>query len=240
MPEVSNQQHMQLHRRTAGDLISDLVYGANDGIVTTFAVVAGVAGANLGPMVVLIMGFANLFADGWSMASGNFLGRKSRQDYEQRERRVEEQAIGEQPEQRLACLQEHYLKKGISGETLERFLEHVRQNKKLWVDELLACELEISGSSQHKPMQHAAATFSAFVLAGCLPLLSYLLNFPNPFLFSAILTGLAFFTVGALSARVTGSGWLFSGIQMLIIGGFAGLVAYAVGYVLKQIFGISL
>ena len=60
-----------------GRYIRDVVFGANDGIVTTFAVVAGVAGAHLAPNVVLILGFANLFADGFSMAAGNFLGERS-------------------------------------------------------------------------------------------------------------------------------------------------------------------
>ncbi len=65
----------------AGKYIGDIVYGANDGIITTFAVVAGVAGAELAPSVVIILGFANLLADGFSMATSNYLARKSENDY---------------------------------------------------------------------------------------------------------------------------------------------------------------
>lgn len=64
-----------------GEYIGDLVYGANDGIITTFAVVAGVAGAQLSPAIVVILGVANLIADGFSMATSNYLARKSEKEY---------------------------------------------------------------------------------------------------------------------------------------------------------------
>ena len=70
-----------IHRKAA--YLRDAVFGANDGVVTTFAVVAGSAGASLGTSVVLILGFANLFADGFSMAAGNYLGVKSGMEYEE-------------------------------------------------------------------------------------------------------------------------------------------------------------
>ncbi len=69
------------HRARAGKYIGDIVYGANDGIITTFAVVAGVAGAELSTKVVVILGIANLLADGFSMAASNYLARKSEQEY---------------------------------------------------------------------------------------------------------------------------------------------------------------
>jgi len=72
------------HNLFAGEYIGDIVYGANDGIITTFAVVAGVAGAALSPTIVLILGVANLFADGFSMAAGNYLARKSEKEYKKR------------------------------------------------------------------------------------------------------------------------------------------------------------
>ncbi len=67
-----------------GEYIGDLVYGANDGIITTFAVVAGVAGAQLSPVIVVILGVANLIADGFSMATSNYLARKSEHQYNQK------------------------------------------------------------------------------------------------------------------------------------------------------------
>lgn len=76
------------HRERAGKYIGDIVYGANDGIITTFAVVAGVAGAELSPKIVVILGVANLLADGFSMAASNYLARKSEHEYKQAQEKI--------------------------------------------------------------------------------------------------------------------------------------------------------
>lgn len=76
-------RRMSVHEK--GEYLSDMVFSASDGLVTTFAVVAGSAGAVLDPKIVLILGFANLFADGFSMASGNYIGAKSEIEYEKSE-----------------------------------------------------------------------------------------------------------------------------------------------------------
>lgn len=68
-------------RDAVGRYVSDIVFGSNDGLVTTFAIVAGAAGANLSPFVVLALGFANLIGDGISMGLGEYLGRKSENEY---------------------------------------------------------------------------------------------------------------------------------------------------------------
>jgi len=234
-----NEKHMKLHSGLVGSVIGDMVYGANDGIVTTFAVVAGVAGADLSPIVVLVMGFANLFADGWSMASANYLGTKSRYDYEDQERAVEEKAILENPQARIKCLKNYYKGKGLDGEALDSLIAVIIQDKKLWVDEMLMCELNIDSGPRNHPLKNSIATFVAFNLAGSLPLWPYLFKLENAFVYSIILSAVAFFAVGSLSSRVTAKSWLFASIQMLLVGSLAGLVAYAVGFSLKNIFGIN-
>jgi hypothetical protein len=80
-----------MHSRTAGKYIGDVVYGANDGIITTFAVIAGSAGASLSHSVIIILGFANLVADGISMGASNYLGGKSEKDYVTTEEMYEEE-----------------------------------------------------------------------------------------------------------------------------------------------------
>ena len=239
-PRNQNKKHMKLHSGLVGSIIGDMVYGANDGIVTTFAVVAGVAGAGLAPLVVLILGFANLFADGWSMASGNYLGTKSRHDYEDKEREVEEKAILENPQTRIECLKSYYKAKGLDGEVLDRLIAVIIQDKKLWVDEMLACELNIDSGPKANPIKNSVATFVSFVMAGSLPLWPYLFRLENAFVYSIILTAVAFFIVGSLSARVTAKNWLFAGIQMLPVGSLAGLVAYGVGFLVKNLVGVSI
>jgi VIT1/CCC1 family predicted Fe2+/Mn2+ transporter len=86
-----------LHGVKGGEYIRDVVFSANDGLVTTFAVVAGVAGASLAPSVVVILGLANMFADGLAMALGNYLGTKSRADFERANRKLEEMEVAAVP-----------------------------------------------------------------------------------------------------------------------------------------------
>src|SRR5512138_637445 len=102
------------HGGASSQYIGDMVYGGLDGIVTTFAVVSGVAGADLGANIVLILGLANLFADGFSMATGAFLSSKSEQEYYDRERRREAWEVEHFPEAEKAELREIYIERGYT------------------------------------------------------------------------------------------------------------------------------
>ena len=93
--------------------IEDFVYGATDGAVTTFAIVAGVVGASLSPSIVIILGFANLFADGFSMAMGNYLSTRSRLEYIERERNRQNKEVQDRPENKISEIKNIYSEKGL-------------------------------------------------------------------------------------------------------------------------------
>lgn len=150
--------------------LPDLVYGANDGVITTFAVVCGVVGASLSETVILILGFANLVADGFSMGASNFLSRRS---YEHPDDRADAASAA----------------------------------------------------------RHGVATIIGFITAGMVPLVAYLFPLPESYRFPAAigLTFLTLFTVGASRTAVTKLGWRRSGIEMLLVGAAAAVVAFAIG-----------
>jgi VIT1/CCC1 family predicted Fe2+/Mn2+ transporter len=227
-----------MHRRWAGNYIGDMVYGANDGIITTFAIVAGVAGAALSHTVVLILGFANIFADGLSMAIGNYLARKSEREYADSERSVEEWEVEHIPEEERKEIRDIFQKKGFEGEDLERAVEIITSDKKRWVETMLKDELGIYRGDEGNPVWHGATTFGAFVLAGALPLIPYILKL-NPsdtnFHASIIMTGFALFIVGSLRSIVTRKNWLKSGLEMLGIGAIAAFAAYGVGFFIQNV-----
>ena len=154
--------------------LGDLVYGANDGIVTTFTVVSGVAGAALSPAVVIVLGVVNLLADGFSMGASNFLAIRS------------------------------------------------------------SAAAEGDDRGRAEPLLHALATFGAFVTVGVVPILSYLLPFAGAKAFpvSVATSALTLFGVGAARCWVTRKSQLRCGLEMLLVGTAAGLVAYAAGKVL--------
>ncbi|MBU1085682.1 MAG: VIT1/CCC1 transporter family protein [Candidatus Beckwithbacteria bacterium] len=222
------------HALTGGSYIRDLVYGANDGIVTTFAVVAGVAGANLSSNIVLILGFANLFADGLAMAIGNYLGTKSEQEYIEKERKTEEWEIEHVPDCEQKEIKNIYRKKGFKGKSLIQIVDLVTSNKKLWIDTMMINELGILPNDDTSPVKNALATFFSFTFAGLFPLLPYIFLFSNSFNISIIFTGLSLFTVGALRTFITKKHWLIAGLEMLFVGAIAAIVAFATGYFIDQ------
>lgn len=227
-----------IHDIEKGQYIGDMVYGAIDGIVTTFAVVSGVAGASLSSGIVLILGFANLFADGLSMAVGNYLGTKSEVEYKHRERYREEWEVENLPEEEQQEVRQIYQRKGFTGELLEKAVEVITRDKKQWVDTMLLEELHII-PEQSSPIIAGMMTFFSFVVAGFIPLLSYVLASFIPLFETStypISVGLTFatiFAVGSLRVYVTGKRWWTSGLEMLLVGGATAIVAYFIGYLLK-------
>ena len=226
------------HGGAGSQYIGDFVYGGLDGIITTFAVVSGVAGANLGTGVILILGIANLLADGFSMATGAYLSTKSEQEYFDKERQRELWEIEHFPEGERAELFELYRGKGYSEEEAEQMLAILTRDKGRWVDAMMIDELGML-KDEGNPLYNGLATLVAFIVAGSVPLLVYLVGLLVPispgagFPISLVLSGLALFGLGVARVLVTHQKPLRSGLEMLLVGGLAAVVAYVVGALLK-------
>jgi VIT1/CCC1 family predicted Fe2+/Mn2+ transporter len=231
------------HKTEQGKYIGQAVYGASDGIVTTFAAISGVAGANLNPKIALIVGLANLFADGISMAIGDYLSEKSEKDYIAAEKQRELWEVEHMPEAEKLEVKEIYKRKGLSGETLDNLVDAITSNKELWVDTMLHEELGLF-EDESSPLKSALITFLAFAIAGFMPLIAYVFAarweflYNNQFLISCIITAVTLFVVGALRQIVTGVKWFIGGLEMLFIGGLSAAVAYLIGWILKSVFNI--
>ncbi len=223
--------------------LRDFIYGAIDGTVTTFAVVSGVAGASLSSGIVIILGIANLIGDGFSMAISNFLATRADQELRSMARRMEGQHIEKIPEGEREEVRQIFAAKGFKGEMLERAVRIITSDREQWIDTMLREELglTVEGSS---PWKAAITTFIAFVLIGSLPLLAFLLRIfiPaiqfNPFLISAVLTGAAFFTVGAFKSKFVGEKWYIAGFETLLAGSIAAALAFWAGAVLRKMISI--
>ena len=124
--------------------IENFVFGAIDGTVTTFAVVAGAIGASLSPSVVLILGFANLLADGFSMSIGNYLATKTRHEYLAKERKREEWEIENMVEQEKQEIRDIYARKGFKDELLEDVVGVITKKQNVWVDMMMREELGLN------------------------------------------------------------------------------------------------
>lgn len=231
-------QESLMHRHNAGKYIGDFVYGANDGIITTFAVVAGASGAGLPATVIIILGFANLLADGLSMGASNFLGEKSERDFAKLQRAKEDWEIDNLRELEIDEIREIYEKKGFTGKDLERAVAIITSDRKVWLDTMMKDELGIIEDESDDPKKHSFATFLAFCLAGFFPLLPFVVPVvPDTFFAAAVVGAITLFTVGALRSLITAVSWWRGGGEMLLIGSAAAGIAYVVGAFLEGIVG---
>jgi VIT1/CCC1 family predicted Fe2+/Mn2+ transporter len=216
--------------------VRDWIYGGVDGAVTTFAVVSGVAGAELSTKIVLILGFANLVADGFSMAASNYLGTRAEQDDYRRLEAIEYRHIKHEPEGEREEIRQIYREKGFEGEELEKAVELITADDDRWVKTMLVEEYGLPAEIRSAWMA-ASATFSAFIICGLVPLLPYLFGAGSSFLVSCIMTGITFFLIGSFKSRWSTQTWLRSGMETLFVGALAAVLAYGVGVLLKGIAG---
>ncbi len=240
---IRSQIHDSKSNESAVQYLGEFVYGAVDGTVTTFAVVAGVAGAALSPGVVIILGFANLLADGFSMASGNFLSERTQRDFVEKERRREEWEIENVPEGEREEIREIFRKKGFKGRDLERAVEIITSDKKIWVDTMMADELGLL-ESQKSPLKTAASTYFGFIAIGIIPLLSYVLSYFFPFFqqqtfkIAVIMTLIALIIIGVIKRYVTKKDLWKSIAETVFVGAAAAIIAYYIGFFLRWLVGI--
>lgn len=220
--------------------IKDFVYGAIDGAVTTFAVVSGVAGAGLSSGVIVVLGIANLVGDGFSMAASNFLGTRAEEQHRERLRRIEEEHIDRFPDGEREEIRQIMQAQGFEKDDLKRAVDIITGDRQRWVETMLKEEhgVPLVGPIAWKA---AAATFAAFVLIGVIPLLPFVarlglgFDLPSPYVWSTLMTGVAFFAVGAAKSYFVDQHWSWAGLETLAVGGGAAALAYICGVLLQSV-----
>tara|TARA_B100000780_G_C21101357_1_gene444450 strand:+ start:754 stop:1482 length:729 start_codon:yes stop_codon:yes gene_type:complete len=222
------------------DYLGEFVYGAIDGSITTFAVVAGATGANMDTSVVIILGFANLIADGFSMSVGNFLSNKAEIDNYQKHMETEIWEVENIPEKERDEIREIYEAKGFQGELLDQVVDQICSNKKVWVDTMMTEELNMIKTDK-SPLSMAVMTFISFFIVGFIPILAYVLVYfgieiNHLFTVSSILTLIAFVLIGLLKSKVTETTTIKSISETVALGVIAAFLAYIAGNLLEKIF----
>lgn len=236
---LEEHKKSEVHGSRLGPVIHDIVYGAHDGIVTTFAVVAGTAGADLAVGVVIILGMANLLADGVSMGAGAFLSNKSERDQYRRLFKEELQEIEDDPELERAEVREFYEKRGFTGKDLERVTEVLTSDKHVWAETMMREEHGMTEESDGMGLVHGFATFLGFVVFGAVPLLPYVFDVPPDNRFTAAIIGtfLALVLVGVTRSIVTRERIYRGAMEIVLIGAVTASIAYGVGVALKGLAG---
>lgn len=233
-------EEADIHGSKFREYIQDIVLGGNDGIVTTFAVVAGTAGAQLSSIVVIILGLANLLADGISMGAGVFLSLRSERDRTERIRKEEAQEIEDDPEIEREEVRRAFREKGFAGKLLEDVVATITSDKRRWVDVMMHEEHGVTGGENERPLLKGIMTFCSFVVFGGIPLLPYILPFSDTYRFESALlsTTAALILLGVTRSIVTRERMFKGPLEIVSIGLLCAAVSYAVGALLRQFVGV--
>jgi VIT1/CCC1 family predicted Fe2+/Mn2+ transporter len=241
MPAKLEHSHTReaIHARLTQDprinYLRDWIYGGIDGVVTTFAVVAGVVGADLPSAVVLVLGLANLVADGFAMAAGNYTGTQAERDDYDRLLAVERRHIATVPAGEREEIRQIFAGKGFSGDDLERIVAVITSDNSRWAKTMVVEEYGLSPTPK-SPSLAALSTFAAFVVCGLVPLVTYLGS--GGLVSCVVATGFVFFAIGAIKSRWSLTSWWRSGLGTFFIGMVAAALAFGVGFGFRMLFNV--
>lgn len=227
--------------RDAGKYVKSLVFGGLDGIITTFAVVAASVGGSLGSNVILLMGFANLVADGLSMGLGDYLSSQAELEYTRAEHKREKWELDNYPEGEKREMVELYIKRGMTDADAENVVAIMSKYKNFFLDVMMVEELGLMPPDEDdSPAKAGFVTFASFIVFGFIPLLPFVLGKATQaskevnFVVACVLTACTMLALGAAKAKFTKQSMVRSAALMLLNGSLAALAAYFVSW------GISL
>jgi len=235
------KESTEMHR-TEGGLLKPLIFGGLDGILTSFAIVAGAAGGSMHISVVLVLGFSNIFADALAMGVGEFLSSKAENEWILSERRRENWEMENYPEGEVREMIDIYIERGMSRDDATTVIKVMAKYKDFFVDVMMAEELALQVPQEdHKfeSMKEGVVMFCAFASFGSLPLLGYVIIpavFPALgeeheilFMVACVITAMVLFGMGCIKSTFSAANWFMCGLETLLLGGACATLAYTIG-----------
>jgi VIT1/CCC1 family predicted Fe2+/Mn2+ transporter len=225
---VSTAEIHHDHRDVNGGWLRPAVFGASDGLVSNFALMAGVAGGSTGSSAVVLAGLAGLAAGAFSMAAGEYVSVATQADLVAAEIEVERAELAARPEAEQAELAALFVSRGVEPTTADEVAAALSRDPEAALEVHTLIELGVTSESEPSPTVAAGSSFLAFSAGALVPLIAYFFG-ADGLAPAAVLSGLGLFGVGVLASRVTRRGWLFSGSRQLAIGAAAASVTFLVG-----------
>lgn len=220
------------HREVTGGWLRPAVFGAMDGLVSNFALIAGVAaGSGQNAKVVLLSGFAGLAAGAFSMAAGEYISVASQTELAQAEIQVERRELLRSPEAEQAELAQLYVARGVEPDLAAEVARQLSRDPEGALEIHTREELGLDPYDLPSPTVAAGSSFASFSLGALLPLIPYLFGAPSLWP-AAIIAAIGLFGAGALVSRVTARSWWFSGVRQLLLGGVAAALTFGLGSLL--------
>jgi VIT1/CCC1 family predicted Fe2+/Mn2+ transporter len=212
--------------------VREIVFGFNDGSVSTIALLAGVTGGALARGQILIAGFSGVVAGAISMAIGAYISSKSEIEHNDSEIEREKREIDQVPEIEREEVRQLYMKKAeFTEDELGVVVNRTTSEKGKWLDFMVREELGFFKERFENPVKVGLIMFLAFLAGGFVPLMPYLLiSAPlSSFLVASILTYASLFTIGVWKTTFTNKHWLLSGGEMVLMGILAAVIPYLIG-----------
>ena len=230
-PAAHRVDHHVRHRNITGGWLRPALFGVTDGLVSNFALVMGVAGADVSARFVLLAGLAGLFAGAFSMATGEWNSVRSQAELAHAEIAIERRELARAPEAEEAELAGLYRSRGLDADLAREVArQFARDPEVLWRVHARE-ELGIDPDNLPSPWVAAVSSFVAFAFGAVVPVLAYALGVARPFAVAALLSGVALFAIGAVVGRMTARPWPITGLRQLALGVGAAAVTYGIGSV---------
>jgi VIT1/CCC1 family predicted Fe2+/Mn2+ transporter len=240
--EGSEVARFEGRHRTGGNALRAGVLGANDGLVSVFCIVMGVAGAAgagtaVGGGAILVTGVAGLLACALSMALGEWLSVQNARELYQNQLKIEAQELEEAPEEEKEELILIYQAKGVDRAQAERMAEQIFQDKAATLDTLAREELAIDPTELGGSAWEAAATsFVLCLVGGIIPVFPYFFwHGADGVLASALFSAAGLFALGFISSLITGMNWVWGGVRQILFGVAAAAVTYGIGHLVGAV-----
>jgi len=234
---ISTMEERKEEHITGGEKIRSVLLGLNDGLISTFTLLVGVAAATLassGSILVILTGIAAMVSGAISMGLGEYVSSKSEYNYIKNEIKKEKAEISLFPEEEKAEVRIIFNKMGFDGDTLDACVEKITSNEEIWLNFLIKSELGLE--EPENPIIGAILTFFSFILGAFIPLFPYFLDLNLvSLILSSVFSFGSLFIVGILKTKITGESWIKGSLEMLLVGAVAFVASYSIGLVLEQI-----
>jgi vacuolar iron transporter family protein len=217
------------HRDVTGGWLRPTVFGTMDGLISNFALIAGVAGADVARHQIVLAGLAGLVGGAFSMATGEYVSVQSQNESARSEIAIERHELIHNADAELAELAQMYVDRGVEPLLAEQVARQLSRNPEQALTIHAREELGIDPDDLPSPVTAAVSSLLSFTVGALIPLLPYLFGATSVVL-SAVLAFLALFATGALTSRFTSRGWLYAGSRQVILGALAAIVTYGVGH----------
>jgi VIT1/CCC1 family predicted Fe2+/Mn2+ transporter len=222
-PEIHHE-----HRDVSGGWLRPTVFGMMDGLVSNFALIAGVSGAHASSTQVALAGWAGLVGGAFSMAAGEYISVQSQNESTHAEVEIERHELSHNADSELAELTQMYVARGVDRDLAEQVARQLSRDPEQALIVHAQEELGVDPNQLPSPLVAAWSSLLAFSVGAFLPLLPYLFGVTTVVV-SSVLAFAALFVAGTLSSRITMRGWLYAGTRQLIIGALAAAVTFGVG-----------